>query len=51
MNDFGKDGFNKDNHFKDLTNSMGYYLHAYRLTFYYLNNFETMKKVIEKKYL
>jgi len=49
LNDFGKDGFNKDNYFKDLTNSMGYYLHAYRLTLYYLYNFETMKKVINIK--
>ena len=49
LNDFGKDGFNKDNYFKDLTNSMGYYLHAYRLTLYYLYNFETMKKVIDIK--
>ena len=49
LNDFGKDDFNKDNYFKDLTNSMGYYLHAYRLTLYYLYNFETMKKVINIK--
>ena len=51
MNDLEKEDFNKDNYFHDLNNLMGYYLHAYRLTLYYLYNFEKMQKVMNIKHV
>ena len=51
LNDLEKEDFNKDNYFHDLNNLMGYYLHAYRLTLYYLYNFEKMQKVMNIKHV
>ena len=43
LNDFERNDFTEDKYFGDLRNLMGYYLHAYKLTLYYLYNFEKMK--------
>ena len=51
LNDFEKNDFNEDAYFGDLSNLMGYYLHAFKLTLYYLYNFEKMKKTINVKHL
>ena len=49
INDFEKNDFIEDKYFGDLSNLMGYYLHAFKLTLYYLYNFEKMKKTINIK--
>ena len=49
LKDFGKNDFEKDKYFGDLSNLMGYYLHAFKLTLYYLYNFDNMKKEMNIK--
>ena len=39
LKEFEKNNFNKDIYFGNLSDKMGYYLHAYKLTLYYLYNF------------
>ena len=44
IQDYTKEGFNEDNYFKSVNNSIGYYLHAFKLTLYYLYRLDDMKK-------
>ena len=39
-----KEDFKEDIYFGNLSNLMGYYLHAFKLTIYYLYNFDNMKR-------
>ena len=39
LKEFEKNNFDKDIYFGNLSDKMGYYLHAYKLTLYYLFNF------------
>ena len=39
LKEFEKNNFDKDIYFGNLIDRMGYYLHAYKLTLYYLYNF------------
>ena len=49
LNDLEKTGFEEDNYFRNLNNLMGYYLHAFKLTLYYLHNIDKMKKEMNIK--
>ena len=51
LNDFEQSDFIEDKYFGDLTNLMGYYLHAFKLTLYYLNNFDKMKNEMNIKHI
>ena len=46
---FKDKNFKKENYFGNLSNLMGYYMHAFNLTLYYLNVFDEQKKNMSLK--
>ena len=44
MTDIKKEDFNEDIYFGNLSDLMGYYLHAFKLTLYYLYKIDSMKQ-------
>ena len=49
LSQFKDKNFKKENYFGNLSNLMGYYMHAFNLTLYYLNVFDEQKKNMSLK--
>ncbi len=49
LSQFKDKNFKKENYFSNLSNLMGYYMHAFNLTLYYLNVFDVQKKNMSLK--